>query len=213
MRYERKYRIEGLSPTLILQGLRMHPAGFRLLHPERQVNNVYFDTPGFSTYKDNVEGLAERRKYRVRWYGSETLNIEEPVLEIKFRNNEVGDKKNYQLEAFSFLEIKKLVTQVNNLCPETGKALRPTLFNSYQRLYLATPNKEFRITLDWNLRFAPMMPEAFISKHHFNENNTCILELKYNESLDAAADRITQYLPYRRSKNSKYVSGIDLCYW
>jgi hypothetical protein len=195
-----------------MQGLRMHPAGLRILHPSRQINNVYFDTPGFSTYKDNVSGLAQRKKFRVRWYGSDNLNIENAVLEIKIRDNEVGDKIIYPLDSFSFLDIKKLIRQVNSLCPETGAALRPTLFNSYNRSYLSSPDKAFRITLDTKLCYAPMMPEPFIGRQLLQETHISVLELKYDEALDSLSDRITQYLPYRRTKNSKYVSGIELCY-
>jgi SPX domain protein involved in polyphosphate accumulation len=190
----------------------MHPAGFRELFPKRQVNNVYFDTPGFSTYKANVAGLAERKKFRVRWYGKETLNIENAVLEIKLRDNEVGDKLIFPLDPFSFLDLRPLIRQVNLLGNEITKSLRPTLYNSYNRFYFISPDQEFRITLDNELRYAPMLPEAFINRYPFSEDQISIMELKYDESKDSAADRITQFIPYRRTKNSKYVSGIDLCY-
>ena len=47
MRYERKYKIEGVSLGIILQSIAMHPAGLSKIYPDRQINNIYFDTPGF----------------------------------------------------------------------------------------------------------------------------------------------------------------------
>ena len=69
MRYERKYRIENVDISLINQIVKMHPAGFRKAYPDRSVNNIYLDTPDFETYRANVAGVSERKKYRVRWYG------------------------------------------------------------------------------------------------------------------------------------------------
>ncbi len=129
MRYERKYKISGISPNLILQNILLHPAGFRFLYPKRQVNNVYFDSPSFQTYKDNLMGLSDRKKFRARWYGSETLNIEKAQFEIKYRNNEVGDKKMFELNRFTFLDINSLISQVHFIYPDSGKSLRPTLLS------------------------------------------------------------------------------------
>ncbi len=56
------------------------------------------------------------------------------------------------------------------------------------------------------------MPEPYINRKIFKEEWTSILELKYDEEFDNKADRITQYFAFRRTKNSKYVSGIEYCY-
>lgn len=212
MRYERKYRIEALSQELVTQGLKLHPCGFRQLYPERQVNNIYFDSIGFTTFKENVSGLEQRQKFRVRWYGKDLLNVDHAVLEIKSRQNNLGDKIIIPIKAFSFLYISDLIAQINSLCPKSSGVLRPTLFNSYERSYWTSPDKKFRITLDKNLKYAPMIPEAFIGRQLLEDKFVSILELKYDEIYDRKADRITQYLPYRLSKNSKYVNGINLCY-
>jgi hypothetical protein len=212
LRYERKYRIEAVAAHLIRQGIRLHPAGFRSVYAVRQVNNIYFDTPSFNAYKDNVLGLAEREKYRVRWYGKDLLNIENAVLELKIKKQELGNKFSFEIGDFPFLDINSLIKKVNDFCPENLGLLRPTLFNCYQREYWETSGRSFRLTLDNNMQFAPLIPEPFVGRQVLNENNVSILELKYEEELDKQADRITQKIPYRRTKNSKYVSGIELCY-
>ncbi len=213
MRYERKYRIEGLSPQAVLQVLRLHPASLRPIYQERQVNNIYFDTPGLSTYKDNVSGRAERRKYRVRWYGDEIGRIEAPHLEQKIRQMELGSKLTFEVNRFGLSNLKTLCREVNNLCPEAGNMLQPMLLNSYRRIYMQSSDQKFRLTLDYQLGYTPLLYGGGGNKHSLMENGVVIVELKYDATFDELAENINRYLPFRRTKNSKYVSGIELCYW
>ena len=62
LRYERKFRIEGLNWSALQQIIRQHPAAFCKAYPDRQVNNIYFDTPDFQAYHSNVNGAENRRK-------------------------------------------------------------------------------------------------------------------------------------------------------
>jgi SPX domain protein involved in polyphosphate accumulation len=213
MRYERKYRIEGVNKALILQSIKMHPASLSPIHQPRQINNIYFDTPGFITYKDNVVGQAQRRKFRVRWYGEHIRYVDHPKLEIKIRNNELGDKKIFDISNFHLSNLKTLTQKVNQLCPEAGGMLRPVLLNSYQRQYFATKDQKFRLTLDDQLKYSPLLYSSFFLKHLFQEEQVRVLELKYEAELEAQADRLSQYIPFRRTKNSKYVTGVELCYY
>ena len=98
MRFERKYRIENQPVSVVQQMLRFHPAGFRKLFPDRQVNNIYYDTTELLTFHQNVYGQNERKKYRVRWYGSDLQQLTKPRLEIKSKHNELGAKKVIEME-------------------------------------------------------------------------------------------------------------------
>jgi hypothetical protein len=115
MRYERKYRIEDVDIALIKQVIRMHPAGLRTLYPDRQINNIYFDTPDLTTYKENVVGIATRKKYRVRWYSWDPLNVIQPQFEIKYRDNEIGTKDIFPVSKFNFNNLDLLIDEVNGL--------------------------------------------------------------------------------------------------
>ena len=105
MRYERKYKVSDLHHHVILQNIRMHPAGLRQIYPDRQINNIYFDSIGLQCYHDNVDGIAERKKFRVRWYGDDVRVIENPNLEIKYRVNEVGSKKIFPVADFQLFDL------------------------------------------------------------------------------------------------------------
>ncbi|MCH2022563.1 MAG: polyphosphate polymerase domain-containing protein [Saprospiraceae bacterium] len=210
MRYERKYRIEGVSLDVILQTIKLHPAGLNKIFPDRQINNIYFDTPALTTYKENVMGLAFRDKYRVRWYGADPLVVRKPKLEIKHRRNNVGSKSIFNVDSFSFDNLKPISVQVNNLSG-TFAHLQPVLQNSYTRAYYGTRDKKFRITIDWNLAYASLRSCRQFRKHQQFEPNVNILEVKYEQDIEHEADRISQFFPFRSTKNSKYVTGVEIC--
>ena len=61
-RYERKFVVNNKELSEIEQGIKFHPAIFKEIFYERQVNNIYFDTIGFKNYHENVGGLSDRYK-------------------------------------------------------------------------------------------------------------------------------------------------------
>lgn len=208
MRYERKYKIENLSLSLVEQSIRLHPAGFRKIFPDRQVNNIYFDTSDWTTFKENVMGIAERKKFRVRWYGENLQASEKPVFEIKIKSNQLGDKVSYPIFPFQLSNLDILIKEVQKLS-EAKIPLIPTLLNSYNRSYFGTPDGKFRITIDRKLRYFSLLNSSKFNAYRIQDEEI-VLELKYDETLDLATDRITQHLPFRMTKSSKYVSGIEL---
>jgi len=209
MRHERKYRILHQSFAFVQQMIRHHPRGFRSLYPDRQVNNIYLDTPQLQCYRDNVAGLAERRKYRIRWYGPmKTAIINNPQLEIKLKNDLLGDKQVYPFSAFNLSDYRRIGTTVQEVLA-LPMALQPTLLNSYQRSYYGLPNQKFRITIDQKLGYAPLWQESDHPAIRYTDAGI-IVEIKYEKGLEKEADEILQYLPFRVTKNSKYVSGIAL---
>lgn len=211
MRYERKYKVSDLSHHVILQCIRMHPVGLRKIYPDRQINNIYFDTNGLQCYHDNVNGIADRKKFRVRWYGEDIHDIQNPNLEIKYRMSEVGTKKIFPVADFELFDLKTITTEVNQVL-DKQHALTPILLNSYNRSYYGTPDKKFRITVDRNLRYF-----SFLSSNRFlryiTKEDAVVMEIKYEMEDDIYTDRITQHFPIRQTKSSKYVTGVQLTGW
>lgn len=206
MRYERKYRVENTSLPHILQIIKAHPASFAPLHPDRTVNNIYFDTPNMTCLNDNLNGVNIRKKYRVRWYGEQIEQIQNPKLEIKSKENELGTKKVLDIDNFDLSNIQSIQKQVSTIIK---KPLQATLLNSYDRSYWASPDGKFRITIDSNLRFHSLLSNPkFWGYTHFDK--AIIIELKYDAADEKELQRILQFLPFRLSKNSKYVQGLTL---
>ncbi len=206
MRFERKYRITHLNKSAIEQAVKLHPASFRKIYANRQVNNIYFDTPDFQTCKHNIEGANQRKKYRLRWYGTDSQQITNPRFEIKIKHNELGAKEIAPFEDTQLSNLAEITKQVNR---QTNHLLHlsPTLLNTYQRSYFGTPDGKFRITIDWDLNYYSPLTKTTFSRNSFIED-AIILELKYEEKDDKLAREILQYLPFRQTKNSKYVTGI-----
>ncbi|MCB9850126.1 MAG: VTC domain-containing protein [Phycisphaerales bacterium] len=69
-RYEIKFTVPIAYAHRINAWLRAHPAGFRKLYPARQVNSLYLDSIELASYTQNLSGVAERGKLRLRWYGA-----------------------------------------------------------------------------------------------------------------------------------------------
>ena len=208
MRYERKYRLENTDLGLIEQIVKGHPASFRKSFPDRRVNNIYLDTPQLQCYKDNQMGIAKRKKFRVRWYGEEIAEVASPVLEVKIRDNSLGDKKHHSLSAFKTSALSETCDEVNEKL-NRQLLLQPVLYNAYQRSYWESNNGLLRLTIDSQMSFRSVF-------HQYNmeapliKDEAIVLELKYPEALESWAVEMMQYLPFRMTKNSKYVNGVLL---
>ena len=207
-RYERKYKIESFSSEIVRQIVINHPASFRKLFPDRKVNNIYFDNADMAAYFDNVNGVSDRQKLRVRWYGEDIFNIEKSKLEIKIKSNQLGYKKSFSVDDFQLNDLKALTKEVSEKSG-TYKIYQPTLINSYLRSYYGTTNGKFRITIDRNLEYFSLLNANRFTRFQV-EDQAVVLELKYDETLDEEAAFILQHIPFRHTKSSKYVTGLNL---
>ena len=208
MRYERKYKIESISTEVVRQIVINHPVSFRKIFPDRKVNNIYFDNIVLSAYFENVNGVSERRKLRVRWYGEDIFKIENPKLEIKIKTNQLGYKESFEVDDFQLDDLKKLTTAISSKI-KSFNIFQPTLLNSYLRSYYGTNDGKYRITIDRDLKYFSFLNAKQFTRFQI-EDQAVVLELKYDESLDEAASFILQYIPFRYSKSSKYVTGLNL---
>lgn len=188
---------------------------FRKAYNKRRINNIYFDTHNYKFFSDNVVGISDRVKIRVRWYGDSFINNCEPNLEFKFKKGAVGYKKIFKLKKFDFSDkiLKNdFYTQLKNITIEPKLRIllnrsKPVIINSYLREYFITSDSRFRITYDTNICFYSCINSYKNISYKYNLD---IFELKFKkEHYDAAVDLINQY-NFRLEKSSKYVSGISL---
>ena len=221
-RYERKFLISGVNRKEIESIIKLHPALFTEIFSERYINNIYFDTFDKNNYFENINGNSERMKVRIRWYGSLFGKIENPTLEIKIKKGLLGLKKRFSLLPFKldhnidYLDFFALVEK-SGISEEIDKidlkSLFPVILNGYKRKYFLSADKEYRITIDSDQIFYAIdkRNNSFMNKQEDRAN--IIIELKYDFNADKNADRITNISPFRLSKNSKYVNGLNVCYY
>lgn len=204
-RYEYKYAIEGLALETILDTVKFHPEGFREAFPMRQVNNYYLDTLDLNLFYQNIDGISQRRKFRYRWY--DDYELSKPcILEIKYKENELGWKENFKLKLADIASQSSLCYHFTQLQLTEGELLAQ-LYNSYKRYYFESFDKKYRITIDFDQNFGQPFhaQKPFVITH---KDPTIILELKFDEIHFDDLDTITRSLPFLRTKNSKYSNGI-----
>jgi SPX domain protein involved in polyphosphate accumulation len=217
-RYERKSYITELSEYEVEDILRTHPAIFSEAFIQRYVNNIYFDSFSFNNYYDNIEGITDRIKIRVRWYGNLFGAIDKPTLEIKIKKGLLGKKISMPIKPF-FLnketnigDILASNAQLQDSLMFDLNSLEPSLMNQYLRKYYKSCNGHFRITVDTNQLFYMIKKQNNYFLNQISDKNSVILELKYDEEYDSEASNITSIFPFRVTKNSKYVNGVQKIY-
>ena len=141
-----------------------------------------------------------------------------PKLVVKYKSGPLGWKERHALDDFilnpndhfNYKSIfTKLISQNKfDILKLDLEFLSPTLLNRYERSYYLSFDKKFRVTLDNKMSFYSINPINHNFKI-FSDQEKTVVELKYDEhDLDGAKD-ITSYFPFRVTKNSKYVTGID----
>ena len=216
LRYELKLVCDPHRLAPARSWIRLHPAGFVVAYPPRRVNSLYLDTPHLSSFDDNLAGVSERQKLRLRWYGEDVRGIE-PVLELKQKRDLLGRKKQVRLPCkldltCSWRQIIKIVQTCAG--PEWRVLLQaadqPTLFNHYQREYYATSDGALRATLDYACA-------AYDQRLSLRPNlrvllpitDRVVIEIKAApEHAERLQEAVAQF-PVPRTRNSKYTGGLQ----
>ncbi|MCJ7622539.1 MAG: VTC domain-containing protein [Anaerolineaceae bacterium] len=219
-RYERKFLVDQLDTHQVRAMVKRHPAMFTTPYPPRYVNNIYFDTKDMANYHENVSGVKDRRKARIRWYGDLFGQISNPVIELKIKSGLVGTKEQHPSDPFMLDEnftdhYFKNMLHSSNLPAQLKYFLRdmdPVLVNRYYRWYFASVDGIFRVTIDTEMTFHKINPlkNNFLFRQ-FDYNNI-VVELKYGAEYDPQAQKISTFFPFSVTKSSKYVQGIERVY-
>lgn len=215
-RLEIKFVAYDIHYSTLLHWLHLHPAGFVTLHPDRWVNNVYFDTHAYGAFSENLVGASRRVKVRYRWYGK-SEELEAGTLEVKCKRNCFGWKLNYKVpkapSSSDWYTTRESLRE--QLPPEGVKWLdanpNPVLINRYHRKYFVSMDGKVRTTVDtqqavWDQRFKPY--PNFV--HRANLPQTLVVEIKVDRQNRDLVSQVIQGLPLRVSRHSKYVTGVRM---
>jgi len=216
-RYEIKYlRCADLGSITLLESIKRHPAVFTEIYSPRRVNNIYFDTLNFDAVEENVSGYANRRKVRVRWYG-DRFGQNYFTLEFKNKAGLVGSKDRYSLgtmELASGNSLSKVFSECFSKLPlataEIMAGVKPSLMNSYSRSYFQSRCGRFRATIDTDITYFAVAQGLLSSKPSAVLEKTQVMEIKFSVADHRVIDSLVRHFPFRVTKSSKYVNGIDL---
>jgi len=221
-RYEIKFVAYEQEIHRLLHWVKMHPVGFISPYPDRQINNVYFDSHDYKAFSENLSGSSERRKVRYRWYSDKQdpnhMRIDKGVLEVKCKRNYFGWKQHYIISNqpdtgnSNWREIRD--NMLEELSDNGKRILRnnphPVLINQYDRKYFVTNDNVIRLTVDrnqnvWDQRYKPQ-PNY---NHRANLCKTLVVEIKFDRADQEYASQLIQGIPLRTSRNSKYMVGVN----
>jgi len=203
MRHEKKYRIQESTASEVKQVLLDHPVSFRSAFPDRYINSIYFDSADMTSFQQNQDGISERVKYRIRWYGEDMLTATSPQLEIKIRSNEFGRKEFVALPDFNLNSLTQLESIAKKYLPSE---LMPKVITRYYRSYYLSHNQILRATIDAGVTYYGFGGYQYKTTPHLDE--AIILELKCKKDEVEFLSQACQHIPYRIQKNSKYVNGV-----
>ena len=119
-RLERKFPFYSHQYSQAKVAILTHPFLFISLYEPRWVHNIYFDSLDLKAYQENINGLSERSKSRIRWYQDSRNISTKPMLEIKSKKNQLGTKKMIQLTP----EFLKVFNPLNLNSIELMKAIK-----------------------------------------------------------------------------------------
>ena len=208
-RFEKKFDTRELQRQQVEQIVRNHPQCFSEIYYPRWINSIYFDTFDLQNYQENIMGIGHRTKYRLRWYGDVDVQManEAPVLEKKIKNGLIGVKKKTLIENLQTSNIIEglQLAKIPEVIKNDLYSLKPKVLIKYYRSYFQSFDKKFILTVDTDIKF--------IDIHNGVNNklwslNQSVLELKYDHDVDCPKN-FGHYLPFRQSRFSKYVKGID----
>ena len=213
-RFERKFIFKQTSTKNIETLIKLNKVGFHEIFRERYINNIYFDSINFDNYYDNIDGISDRVKYRIRWYDDFFLNSKDAVFEIKSRKGLLVNKETFFLNNFYLNENLDLSRYLKKKCEFQRKRLYcnynlfPVLINRYRRRYFLSRDKKYRATIDYNIKASSICRHTKFNLIPIYESSV-ILELKYNMEYDSEVNTITNSFKTRLHKNSKYVEAFE----
>ncbi len=218
-RYERKFRPEILNLHQIHNIVLNSKPFFRRIYHPRYINNIYLDTPEFDAFYDNVGGKSDRKKYRIRWYGDKLGKISGAIFEIKIKTAYRGTKRSFFLQDF-ILDKNFSTKKCHNLLKASNvpqeildeiAGMEIKLLNRYNRTYFRDLTGNFRLTTDSDIQYFKIHDNfnRFIESYQDKE---IVIEIKYDEEYNESAGSIVNSMPFRLTRNSKYVDGIAKFY-
>jgi hypothetical protein len=218
MRYERKFAVTDLVASEIELLVRFSPALFTESYSPRHVNNIYFDSINFSGFSDAVEGVSERLKTRIRWYGPLLGEVPLPTLELKRKKGIMGDKLQFRMDSFNVgpafcADVTRQLFDHAKLDAALKHELRTveaTLLNRYWRKYYVSASGACRVTIDSQLEFYGIRRLCNEFERPSKLAQHVIIELKYGIGAEQEAMRIANSFPFRLTRMSKYRCGVAM---
>ena len=223
MRQEKKYTFSITNLLDVKKSIQNSNFSISKSYENRFVNSLYLDSFDYLNYEENLGGISNRSKARIRWYSKNQFgNISEGaelILEIKLRLNVMGNKlsfpfklpKNYRnFGANDFIQYLRSIIPVNFL-PYIDHSNSFTLAVSYEREYYEDISNKIRATIDSSIAYAsPGINILDVGNMPMYMPEYNVLELKYPQDIDDDLVGLNfDDIDITPGRHSKYAVGLN----
>ena len=218
MRHEDKYICSGRQLALIRARLQTvmqideHQKG-----ESYRIRSLYLDTASRKLYEESMNGVDNRKKYRIRFY-----DMDDSLLRIERKDTVGGMKQKINLitdrnTVDSILSGKAvscadgLMGEIHNL--QLTEGLRPAAIIDYVRCAYTYPTGNVRITFDTDLACTGRCEDMFDGSAillPLLPPDRFILEVKYDVILPGFISKMLDIGNLERVSFSKYVYAINI---
>ena len=213
-RYEIKFVLDNSRLSDAMQWLYNETTAIKT-YDNRKVNSIYFDDVGFSSVRDNLAGISQRNKLRLRWYGEQKHTL--PIFEVKTKNGRLGCKTTYPIQSIENSLMKLNIDKITSKCISGleeqnivfDEHLVPTLQVNYEREYYET-HDSIRITIDQNIQFSDTQLHTTLDENNSFPYPFKVMEIKFKPSMKNTVAKLIQPLHITPKRHSKYLVGLAM---
>ena len=178
------------------------------------IRSLYFDDRNYSAYDEKMAGVADRVKYRIRYYNYDTRQIR---LEKKEKHGDLSRKTGQTITLAEAMHLQSgsranYPDGQSGLLAEfqrnTNCGLRPAILVDYDRTPFVCNAGQTRITLDENIRTRPYDADLLASRQAMVpvlDEGQVVLEVKFNDFLPGYLAAALEDIPKVNLAVSKYV--------
>jgi|TARA_B110000261_G_C12968533_1_gene311490 SPX domain protein involved in polyphosphate accumulation len=211
-RYEIKFVLDNSRLSDAMQWLYNETTAIKT-YDNRKVNSIYFDDVGFSSVRDNLAGISQRNKLRLRWYGEQKHTL--PIFEVKTKNGRLGCKTTYPIQSIENSLMKLNIDKITSKCISGleeqnivfDEHLVPTLQVNYEREYYET-HDSIRITIDQNIQFSDTQLHTTLDENNSFPYPFSVMEIKFKPSMKNTVAKLIKPLHITPKRHSKYLVGL-----
>ncbi len=181
------------------------------------IRSQYYDSLGDRDLYDNLDGMMEKQKIRVRIYSTDSDTAK---LEYKTKSGSDGVKYSINItrEEALLMEKREFDFLLNHPEPLAKQlyvkimqyAYMPKTIIEYNRIAYMHEVCDLRITFDTEVRVATI-PQGIFSEElsyiPIMDETMGVLEIKYNGGLPAVFKKLVQEIDRLPEANSKYTKG------
>ena len=179
-----------------------------------RIRSLYFDDPLDTALHEKLDGVNERRKFRIRYYNDDLGYI---MLECKMKRDGVGCKPQERLTLEETQKILRGDIAWRVMCGRPllaalyvdmkTRQLRPKTVVGYKRVPFVYGPGNVRVTIDWAIRTGA--PKDFLDPDGLTlpvEDDVMLLEVKWDGFLPGVIRRAAALKSRTPSAFSKYAA-------